>query len=155
MGKTFRITVNSKPYAVEVGDLSKSPIEVIVDGEVFQVELQDEGHAVTTPAVAARPATSGPKPSPRAIEPVPQPARGSSAPPPVAAGKHLAAPMPGTVLAVKVKEGDRVKHGQEVCIVESMKMELNIMATADGVVKKVYVAVGQSVVHGTILVEFE
>jgi 3-methylcrotonyl-CoA carboxylase alpha subunit len=63
--------------------------------------------------------------------------------------------MPGTVLAVKVKVGDRVKHGQEVCIVESMKMELNIMATADEVVKKVCVAVGQSVVHGTILVEFE
>ena len=155
MGKTFRITVNNKLHAVEVGDLSKSPIEVIVDGEVFQVELQDEGHAVTTPAVAAKPATSGPKPSPGAMKPALQPARGSSAPSPVASGKHLAAPMPGTVLAVKVKEGDRVKHGQEVCIVESMKMELNIMATADGVVKKVCVAVGQSVVHGTILVEFE
>jgi biotin carboxyl carrier protein len=155
MGKTFRITVNNKPYSVKVGDLSKSPIEVIVDGEVFQVELQDEGHAVTTPDTAVKPATSGPKPSPGAMEPVPQQPRGSSAPPVVAAGKHLAAPMPGTVLAVKVKAGDRVKHGQEVCIVESMKMELNIMATADGVVKKVCVAVGQSVVHGTILVEFE
>ena len=154
MGKTFRITVNNKLYAVEVGDLSKSPIEVVVDGEGFQVELQDKGHAVTTPAAAAKPA-SGPKPSPRAMEPVPQPAKGSSVPPIVAAGKHIAAPMPGTVLAVKVKEGDRVKHGQEVCTVESMKMELNIMATADGVVKKVCVAVGQSVVHGTILVEFE
>ncbi len=63
--------------------------------------------------------------------------------------------MPGVVLAVRVKEGDRVKRGEEVCLLESMKMELNILASADGMVKKVCVSQGQNVAHGTILVEFE
>jgi biotin carboxyl carrier protein len=63
--------------------------------------------------------------------------------------------MPGVVLAVRVKAGDKVKRGQEVCLLESMKMELNILAAADGVVKKVFVSQGQNVAHGTVLVEFE
>jgi biotin carboxyl carrier protein len=63
--------------------------------------------------------------------------------------------MPGVVLAVRVKAGDKVKRGEEMVLLESMKMELNILAGADGVVKKVCVAQGQNVAHGAILVEFQ
>ena len=155
MGKTFRITVNGRPYAVEVGDLAASPVEVTVDGQVFQVELE-KATPVSAPAVVAGPAVPGPSPAPAvAARPVSDQAKGPPPAPAAGSGKDITAPMPGVVLAVRVKDGDRIHRGQEVCLLESMKMELNIMASADGVVKKVCVAVGQSVVHGTVLVELE
>ena len=157
MGKTFRITVNGKPYVVEVGDLAASPVEVTVDGQVFVVEMEKAALSSTMPAAAAT-RVSPPAPAPAAAaRPVPDQTKGPApAPAPAAgSGKDITAPMPGVVLAVRVKDGERIHRGQEVCLLESMKMELNIMASADGVVKKVCVAVGQSVVHGTVLIELE
>ncbi|MDM8000158.1 MAG: biotin/lipoyl-containing protein [Dehalococcoidia bacterium] len=152
MGKTFRLTVNDKTYNVEVGDLSQPAIEVIVDGETFNVRLErdvPEMERRPAPAIAAGgdPVTAPPPPAPRTKAPAAPPAAGD--------GKVLCAPMPGVVLAVRVKAGDKVKRGQEVCLLESMKMELNILAAADGVVKKVHVSQGQNVAHGATLVEFE
>jgi biotin carboxyl carrier protein len=155
MGKTFRITVNGRPYTVEVGDLAASPVEVRVDDQVFQVELERTG-PVSAPAAAAAPVLPAPSPVPAAsARPAAEQPKAPPPPPAAGSGKNITAPMPGMVLAVRVKDGDRIHRGQEVCLLESMKMELNIMATADAVVKKVCVAVGQSVVHGTVLVEIE
>jgi biotin carboxyl carrier protein len=157
MGKTFKIIVNGRPYTVEVGRLSESPIAVRVDGEVFHVDLEKEGYkAATTPdSVTKAAADAGPASSSVAAGNVSPktPTRATSEVTAASGDKVVTAPMPGVVLVVRVREGDRVKHGQEVCVMESMKMELNIMATCDGVVRKVCVAAGQSVVHGTVLVE--
>jgi biotin carboxyl carrier protein len=155
MGKTFRLTVNDKTYKVEIGDLSQSTIEVRVDGEMFSVRLEsdvpemDRGPApvISMAANPVAPAASPVMPSPKT--------KGPSTPPAATDGKVLTAPMPGVVLAVRVKAGDRVKRGEEMVLLESMKMELNILAGADGVVKKVFVSQGQNVAHGAILVEFE
>ncbi len=152
MGKTFRIAVNDKSYVVEVGDLAQSPISVNVDGEELQVRVEGEVAEVSKGSVpvmsmaAANPAAIGPGPA--------TPAQRSKSPA-VTGAKSLTAPMPGMVLAVRVQAGDRVKRGEEMVLLESMKMELNILAGADGVVSKVHVSTGQSVTHGTILVEFE
>ena len=155
MGKTFRLTVNDKTYGVEIGDLSQSTIEVRVDGEMFSVRLEsdapevDRGPApvMSMAANSVAPPASPAVPSPRT--------KGPSTPPAATDGKVLTAPMPGVVLAVRVKAGDRVKRGEEMVLLESMKMELNILAGADGVVKKVCVTQGQNVAHGAILVEFQ
>ncbi len=146
MGKTFRLTVNDNSYDVEVGDLTQSPVRVSVDGEVFHVKLEDNSSeaAVSVPVVAM---ANNP-----VIVPPPRPKK--ERPKPDADSKIVTAPMPGVVLAVRVKAGDHVKRGEEVCLLESMKMELNILASADGVVKKVCVSQGSAVTHGTILVEF-
>jgi glutaconyl-CoA/methylmalonyl-CoA decarboxylase subunit gamma len=153
MGKTFRLTVNDKTYNVEIGDLSQSTIEVRVDGEEFSVRLERDAQEVDRrPA----PVTSLAHNPVLAAPPAPLPkAKGPSAPAAAGDGRVLSAPMPGVVLAVRVKAGDKVKRGQEVCLLESMKMELNILAAADGVVKKVFVSQGQNVAHGAVLVEFE
>jgi biotin carboxyl carrier protein len=155
MGKTFRLTVNDKTYKVEIGDLSQSTIEVRVDGEMFSVRLEsdapemDRGPApvMSMAANPVAPPASPVMPSPRT--------KGPSTPLVATDGKVLTAPMPGVVLAVRVKAGDRVKRGEEMVLLESMKMELNILAGADGVVRKVFVTQGQNVAHGVILVEFE
>jgi acetyl/propionyl-CoA carboxylase alpha subunit len=67
----------------------------------------------------------------------------------------LEAPMPGKVIAVKVAPGDTVTRGQELLVVEAMKMENAIRAPRDGRVKAVSARVGDSVSPGTVLVELE
>jgi propionyl-CoA carboxylase alpha chain len=72
-----------------------------------------------------------------------------------AAGNMLDCPMPGLVVDVKVKAGERVFRGQELIILESMKMESAVSAPADGVVESVCIAQGDAVETGTVLVHFK
>ena len=65
------------------------------------------------------------------------------------------AAIPGTIIEVLVKEGQSVKRGDALCVLDSMKMNNTICATDNGVVKKVYIIVGQSVGKNAPLVEFE
>ncbi len=64
------------------------------------------------------------------------------------------APIPGTIIAVSVQPGDRVEHGQELCVLEAMKMKNAIRATRAGMVSKVHVAVGAQVRQGQPLVSY-
>ena len=63
--------------------------------------------------------------------------------------------IPGTVLKVLVNEGDAVKQNQALVIVEAMKMETEMVASEDGIVKRIYVSEGQSVQSGELIVEME
>ena len=65
------------------------------------------------------------------------------------------AAIPGIIMEVLVKEGQQVKRGDALCVLDSMKMNNTICATDNGVVKKVYITVGQSVGKNAPLVEFE
>jgi 3-methylcrotonyl-CoA carboxylase alpha subunit len=68
---------------------------------------------------------------------------------------NMQSPMPGKVIDIKVKEGDRVRRGQPVIVLEAMKMEHTIVAPSDGTIKKVKFAVGELVDEAVELVEFE
>jgi 3-methylcrotonyl-CoA carboxylase alpha subunit len=71
------------------------------------------------------------------------------------AGTEIVAPMPGVVLSVHARPGQKVKRGDLVCVVEAMKMELRVEAPADGTVTKVLCAQGDQVRRGQRLAEFE
>ena len=75
----------------------------------------------------------------------------AAAPTPAGEGATVAAPMQGTILSVNVKNGDAVKSGDVLFILEAMKMENEIMAPADGVITSVCVANGDTVSNGTVL----
>ena len=70
-------------------------------------------------------------------------------------GKHLTAQMQATVVKIAVQEGDKVAAGQQLLVLEAMKMESPQNASKDAVVKKIHVAVGATVPAGTMLIEFE
>jgi acetyl-CoA/propionyl-CoA carboxylase, biotin carboxylase, biotin carboxyl carrier protein len=71
------------------------------------------------------------------------------------AGTEITAPMPGVVLSVHARSGQRVKRGDLVCVVEAMKMELRVEAPGDGTVTKMLCAQGDQVRRGQRLAEFE
>ena len=106
---------------------------ITVNGQAYEVEVEEIGGA---PVYAAAPAAA-PK---------------AAAPAPVAGGTPVKAPMPGTILDVKVKAGDAVKAGQCLCVLEAMKMENEIPAPKDGTVAQVVAAKGASVNAGDTLV---
>jgi biotin carboxyl carrier protein len=144
---TLRIKVGDHWYTVEVGDLSRSPVEVTVEGETFQVEIE----SLEPPAL--RPPRRGRPQSPGNVTPPPQLASPSSTTPP--SDKILRSPMPGRVMSILVRPGDRVSAGDEVCVVEAMKMEQSIRSPRDGVVKAVHVQPLDSVNADDPLVELE
>ena len=63
--------------------------------------------------------------------------------------------MPGKIVEIKVKAGDTVAEGQELCVIEAMKMQMPVMSAHNGSVKEVKVEVGQGVKKGDVLVEIE
>jgi len=125
---------------------------VFIDGDYFSVEVE---------AVGGTPIITGMIPA-AAPAPRPAPAPASAAPAPVAAprqaaatvegGTKLEAPMPGMVVRYEVKEGDAIKEGDVVMILEAMKMENSLLAPASGTVKQVCCKDGQSVQKGDVLV---
>ena len=142
---TVRIRVGERWYTVEVGDLSRSPVEVTVEGEKFQVEVEG--------------LPSQPPPQPRRGRPQ---SPGIATPPPkiasaqtVFSDKILRSPMPGRVISIMVRPGDKVSVGDEVCVVEAMKMEQSIRAPMDGIVKTVHVQPMDSVSTDDPLIELE
>lgn len=112
---------------------------ISVNGTAYDVTVEevDAGAAPVASAPAA------PKAKPAAPKAAPAGAQG---------GVKVEAPMPGTVVDVKVKVGDKVKNGDDVAIVEAMKMENSIPAPCDGTIASVNVAKGDSVNTGTVIV---
>lgn len=124
----YKVTLNGTTYEVEV--------------EKGEAILVDE-YVAAAPAPVAAPAAAAP------AAPAPAAAAASAA---TAAGEQITAPMPGTILSVKVNQGDAVKAGQILVILEAMKMENEIVAPRDGTVAQVVVAQGASVDTGAPLV---
>lgn len=147
--RRVKVIVNGKPYVVEVGDLTASPITVHVDGRPYLVDIE---RAEIEVVPADTPVT--------ALESV---VRETSAPekvpvPPGPAGpqvNQVRAPMPGNILDIAVKPGDRVRFRQQLCSLEAMKMKTAIRSPRDGTIASVEVTEGQAVAYGDVLFTFE
>ena len=149
--KNYKFTINGNKYSVEVGDIENNTVNVEVNGTPYTVELETQiaAPAKVKPVVMVN--TGAQKSAPAAA-----PSNVKSAPAAAtAAGATLKSPLPGTILDVFCKEGDSVKAGQRLFLLEAMKMENNIDAEKDGVIKEVRVHRSDSVMEGDVLVVFE
>lgn len=119
--------------------------KITIDGREYMVEVEE----IKDGAVGVKP--SAPPVQATVQTPAPRPER-----PLAATGSGgITAPMPGTILNVMVKAGDRVEYGQALVILEAMKMENNINANVAGTVTSIEVSQGQSVDTGQLLLTIE
>ena len=125
----YKVTLNGRTYEIEV--------------EAGKAMLLDEYEAIA-PATPAAPAA--------VAAPVAAPAAAPAAPAVTGAGEPVNAPMPGTILRVNIQNGQAVKEGDLLCVLEAMKMENEILAPKAGTVTQVLVSKGSSVDTGAPLV---
>jgi glutaconyl-CoA/methylmalonyl-CoA decarboxylase subunit gamma len=131
--------------------------KVYVNGEPFEVVVEEDNGNQT---ISAAPVVQTQKPAQTVTQDakVVKPAAASSPPaanPQAGNGSSVSAPMPGSVLDVKVKIGDNVNEGDVLLILEAMKMENEVTAPTSGAIKSINVAVGSTVNTGDTMIVIE
>ncbi len=128
----IKVRIGDQDFAVEVGDLNTRPVLAMVDGESFEVwpesgqQLSDE--QMESPATSAPMVVSALKPTAA-----------------ISRAREILSPLPGVVIGLSVKSGSLVQLGQELCVIEAMKMKNIIRAGRSGRIAEVQVSVGQQV----------
>ena len=146
--KQYKYKVNGAQYDVTINEIQGQLAKVVVNGIPFDLEMQNSQlsednlpNVTTTAAPAAAPA------APVAAAP----AATEAAPSGAGEGTPVKAPLPGVVTKINVSVGQQVKKGENVLVLEAMKMENNITAEADGTVSGIAVKAGDSVLEGAVL----
>jgi biotin carboxyl carrier protein len=141
--KEYKFKINGKQYNVAVGEADGKLLPVNVNGKDYSVELEgDLSTSLEMTKAASAPAAA---PAPAAAAPAAKPAAGG-------AEEKVVSPLPGVIIEVSVKEGQAVKAGQKVAVLEAMKMENEISAPKDGTITAIHVHKGDSILEGAPIV---
>ena len=140
--KEYKIKINGNNYNVSIDEVEDNVAKVEVNGTPYNVEFEKPISKPKTISVVNKPAAT-----PSAG---PAPANKPAAAPAAAGGATVNSPLPGVVLEIKVKDGDKVTKGQVIMVLEAMKMENAIEAPCDGTVT-VKAQKGDSVLEGATL----
>ena len=157
----YSVQVDGKRYVVEIQDVNARPVIALVDGEPVEVWPETDilpvlkGDALHSPRPHSQPATLAAREGSREQSKA-RNAAGQGAPSPAGNGvlKTVRAPIPGVIIALAVEPEAEVKVGQELCVLEAMKMKNSIRATRSGRIGSVKVALGQHVKHQELLMEY-
>ena len=142
--KEYKIKINGNDYNVTIDEVEGNAAKVEVNGTPYNVEFDKPLSKPKTISVVNRPAAApaaGPAPA----------SRPAAAPAAAAGGSTVNSPLPGVVLEVKVKDGDKVTKGQVIMVLEAMKLENDILAPASGTVVSINVSKGTVVNVGDVL----
>ncbi len=139
----INVKIQNKTFEVQVGDVRARPIPVEVEGEHFEVWPEE----AAAPSIPQRQSPSPQTPAP--VKPALVNHNGLTA---NKAGA-ISAPIPGVIIEIKVSEGESVVYGQELCVLEAMKMKNSIRAGQAGTVAKIHVSAGEQVQQGKLLLE--
>lgn len=129
------VKVDGQTFEVEITDVKARPVIATVEGESFEIWPEADQNANTSISPA--------------VQPVQSPREASSS-----LVANITAPIPGVIVAVSVKPGEAVTVGQELVVLEAMKMKNIIRSPRAGTVSAVKVSVGQTVKHRDLLVEY-
>ncbi|MCK4979228.1 MAG: biotin/lipoyl-binding protein [Candidatus Delongbacteria bacterium] len=145
--KEIKLDINGKEYTVKIEEFGSKEATLEVNGKKYIVGLKDLGKElnlgsvleVLTPLATSDPITSAPKTNVAST--------GGSG--------EVLSPLPGLILNVIVSVGDTVKNGQNIMVMEAMKMENDVQATKDGVIKTINVKNGDNISEGDVLAIIE
>lgn len=138
--KEYKFKINGNNYAVAINSIEGNIADVTVNGASYKVEMEN-APAAAPQAVQAPAAQAAPAPAPAAAPAAPK-----------GAGTDIVSPLPGVIIEVSVKEGQAVKAGQKVAVLEAMKMENEIQAEKDGTITAIHVTKGDSILEGAKVV---
>jgi biotin carboxyl carrier protein len=167
MMRRYTLDIRGRTFVVDVDEQGGDRFKVVVGEETYDVEIigdQSLAAASITPSLvpaepralpAAAPSAASVPTAPAAKReagprPAPKPATRSTG----GGAGALVAPMPGVILDVAVKPGDTVTRGQEIAVLEAMKMQNSVKSPRDGTIAEVCVVPGQAVGHGDAIVRF-
>ncbi|MFH0894184.1 MAG: biotin/lipoyl-containing protein [Bacteroidota bacterium] len=151
--KTIKLSIQGNPYEVTIRSISGNIADVVVNGIPYKVEIDPKSNisantVISTPNPVLAPITEKPAETKMEAAPV------QEVPADLPAGSHkLVAPLPGIIIGIDVKPGDKVKMGQKLLVLEAMKMENNINSDKDGTITKICVTKGDSVMEGDVMIE--
>ena len=137
--KEYKLKINGNDYNVSINDVDDTVAAVEVNGIPFNVEFEKPLKKATVVSKPSAPRSSAPSAAPQVKVNKP------TAP---AGGTTVTSPLPGVILELDCKEGDVVKKGQKLLVLEAMKMENVIESTCDGTITSVNVNQGDSVLEG-------
>ena len=143
--KNFKFTIQGNKYDVKVLDVDDNIAEIEVNGTLYKVEVDRKISATKTPRLIRSVAVPSTETAPSQMK--------TSAPTAPKGTGFIKSPLPGVILDVHVREGDKVSPGTKLITLEAMKMENNINADKAGTVKSLKVRKGDSVLEGDILIE--
>ncbi|MBV5314359.1 MAG: biotin/lipoyl-binding protein [Prolixibacteraceae bacterium] len=142
--KKFKLTINGNQYETEILSVEDNIAEVEVNGTLYKVEVDKTMKAVKTPKLVRQTVVPS-------TDSHPSVAKTSSPSAPKGTGS-IHSPLPGVILEMFVREGDIVKMGQKLLMLEAMKMENNIEADKAGKVVSILKHKGDNVMEGDVLI---
>jgi biotin carboxyl carrier protein len=138
--KKYKFTIRGTDYDVHLKDIEDNVAELDVNGTIYEVEIHGEVKTSKTPKLIRKPVEKMPGEG--------QIKKNAST------GKHkVTAPLPGTILKINISVGDTVAEGQNIMVMEAMKMENQIQTGKGGEVTAIKVNVGDSVLQDDVLIE--
>lgn len=144
----YKVKINNQVFIVEIQELRARPVIAIVNGQPIEVWLENDSSNATSLHHATTPAKH-----PSEINRLPGQAQ-AAAPQPALAGCEVRAPIPGVIVSIAVQPGEDVKSGQELLVIEAMKMKNIIRSPRRGVIEKIKITPGQTVKHQDVLLAF-
>ena len=148
----YKVKVGERIFEVEINNLHSQPIIALVDGEAVEVWVEEPQIIRLSPKPSGG---QGPQAVVTSLQTKALSSQeGKVSKPDEGFQKTVRFPIPGVIVSLSLKEGDEVAVGQELCVLEAMKMKNVIRAPRSGIVSSLRVMVGQTVKHHDILLEF-
>ena len=142
--REYKITIDGTTYSVNIGRIVDDKVDVVLDGKTYQVIVETPMRRVSkTPVIKRRHEVMN-------VADVPD---RTSAPGSVMTGGEVLSPLPGLILKLLVKEGDKVSEGQPVAIMEAMKMENEIESPITGKVQEIVVSEGDTILENAMIMK--
>ena len=142
----YKIKINSAEYEVHIRKVEDTKAHLTVNNEDFEVEV--EGLIVNPTRMSLR---TTPKPIPKPLTTdtkIVKPAAAKSS-------HEVKPPLPGVIIDICVKEGEKIRKGQVLYVLEAMKMENHIESDFDGIVEKIYRAKGEPVLENDVILNIK